>query len=114
MSKFSWAIFENLWDLLLTECDKRREKETSIPLTKLLRKRILSNKQSISSDIISVSMLDFEKQGIGWNLSMMRISYKLTKRTTKSEKLKNFRKLCNIMNLMTIRYIQVQKTSCIK
>ena len=92
MSKFSWAIFENLWDLLLTECAKRREKETSIPLTKLLRKRILSNKQSISYNIISEGMLDFEKQGFGWDLSMMRISYKLTKRKTKSEKFEKFQK----------------------
>ena len=36
------------------------------------------HKQNISYDIISVDMLFFEIQGIGWDLSMMRISYKLT------------------------------------
>ena len=33
-----------------------------------------------------------QKQGIGWELSMMRISYKLTERTTKTEKFENFLK----------------------
>ena len=36
-----------------------------------------------------ISVLIFEVQGIGWDLSMMRISYKLTKRTTENENLKN-------------------------
>ena len=38
--------------------------------------------------MISVEILIFEIQGFGWDLSMMRINYKLTKRTTKTEKFK--------------------------
>ena len=45
---------------------------------------------NISYDIISVNLLIFEIQGNRWEFSMMRISYKLTKRTTKTEKLKIF------------------------
>ena len=44
---------------------------------------------NISYDIISVNLLIFEIQGNRWEFSMMRISYKLTKRT-KTEKLKIF------------------------
>ena len=32
-------------------------------------------------------MLIFQIQGTGWDLSMMRTSYKLKKRTTKTEKI---------------------------
>ena len=35
---------------------------------------------------MSVDILIFGIQGIGWDLSMMRISFKLTKRTTKTER----------------------------
>ena len=46
-------------------------------------------------------MLIFELQGIVWDLSMTRISYKLTKRTTKTEKsLKTY----DIINFKTIPY----------
>ena len=48
-------------------------------------------------------MLSFEIQEIGWDLSLMKISYNLTKRTTKNEKFeKNFNML--IINFKTIRY----------
>ena len=36
MNNFILGTFENHWDLLLPEGAKRREKETIIPLTKLL------------------------------------------------------------------------------
>ena len=58
--------------------------------------------QNISYEIISIEKLIFEFQGVGWDLSMIRISYKLTKRRTKTirkaiykknEKLKNWKQL---------------------
>ena len=61
----------------------------------------MSKKQNISYDIMSLDI--FEIQGIGWHLTLMRISYKLSKRPTKTE----FEKFCNlfkIINFMTIRY----------
>ena len=45
----------------------------------------------------------FELREIGWNLSMMRINYKLTKRT-KTEKYKKSLRRNNILNFNTIRY----------
>ena len=35
-------------------------------------------------------MFSLELQEIGWDLSMMKISYNLTKRTTKTEKFEKF------------------------
>ena len=64
---------------------------------------ILSNKQNISYDIISVDILIFEIQGIGWDLSMMK-SYKMTKRTTKTKKIEKSLRMYNIKKIMTIRY----------
>ena len=77
----------------------KEEKKKHMPLIKLLWKRILSNKQNISYDILSVDMLIFEIQGNGWEFSLMRISYKLTQRTTKTENLKNFWK-CIILQTL--------------
>ena len=45
----------------------------------------------------------FELQEIGWNLWMMRINYKLTKRTN-TEKYKNCIKTNSIVDFNTIRY----------
>ena len=45
--------------------------------------------QNINYEIISKDTLIFELQEIGWDLSMMRISYKLTK---KEQKLKNLKR----------------------
>ena len=64
---------------------------------------ILSNKQNISYNIISVDILTFEIQGIGWDLSMMK-SYKMTKRTTKIKKIEKSLRMYNIKKIMTIRY----------
>ena len=44
----------------------------------------------------------FELQEIGWNLSMMRLNYELTKRT-KSEKYKKRLRTNNIVTFNTIR-----------
>ena len=47
-------------------------------------------------------MLSFEIQEIGWELSLRKISYNLTKRTTKTEKFeKNFNMF--LINFKTIR-----------
>ena len=54
-------------------------------------------------DIISVNILVFKIQGIGWYLSMMRINYKLTKRT-KTEEIEKSLKMYNIIHFKTIRY----------
>ena len=48
-------------------------------------------------------MLFLEIQEIGWDLSLKKISYNLTKRTTKTEKLENYFKMF-IINFKTIRY----------
>ena len=104
MNKFICRTFENNWDLLLPECaKKKRKRKTNTTLTNLLRKRVLSTNQNqnISYNIITVDMLIFEIQGIEFDLSKTRLSYRLTKRTTKTEKsLKKY----NIINFKTIRY----------
>ena len=43
-------------------------------------------------------------QKIGWELSMMKLGYKLTIRTTKSENFGKSLKVINIINFKTIRY----------
>ena len=48
-------------------------------------------------------MLFIEIQEIGWDLSLMKISYNLTKRTTKTEKLEKYFKMF-IINFITICY----------
>ena len=71
--------------MLLREIAKRREKETQIVTAyKFFMKTQMSNKQNLSYDIIIIETLVFELKGIRWDLSMMRISYKLTKRTKKN------------------------------
>ena len=52
-------------------------------------------------------MLIFKIQGIQWDLSLMRISYNLTKRTKKAEKIENSLKMFQmyiVINFKTIRY----------
>ena len=49
-------------------------------------------------------MLIFEIQGNGRDLSITRISYKMTKRTTKTAKFEKSLKMYNIINFKTIRY----------
>ena len=55
----------------------------------------------IISEEIQKKLLEIQKNG--WNFSMMKISYKLTKRTTKTEKFGNSLKMYNIVNFKTIR-----------
>ena len=49
-------------------------------------------------------MLIFEIQGIGWNFSMTRMSYKFTKSTTQTEKFEKILDLYDIINLVTFRH----------
>ena len=79
---------------------KEEKKNTNTTLTKLLWKRILSNKQNFNYDMISVDMLRSEIQWFGWDLSMMRISYKLTKRSTKAEKVQISLKILELFNII--------------
>ena len=53
--------------------------------------------------MISTDMLFLEAQEIGWDFSLLKISYNLTKRTTKTEKLEKYFKMFFI-NYKTIRY----------
>ena len=66
-----------------------------------------------SFDIVSANMLIFEIQGIAWDLSMMSIIYKLTKRTTKTENFEKFLKMCILLNFMTIRYKMIASNQII-
>ena len=72
-------------DLLLRECAKRREKETKNLTTQTFIKtyNVQQSKHRLRHEVNETII--FELQGIRWELSMMRLSYKLTKRT-KTEK----------------------------
>ena len=80
-----WASFENNWTLFLRECAKRKKQILTTHNT-FMKTHIFQ--QTIHQLPGNISRNFFELQGVGWDLSMMRISYKLTKRTTKTEKLK--------------------------
>ena len=68
-----------------SECDKRREKETQI--LKTHKSHIVQQtKHELPHDINEKILYELP---IGWNLTMMRLIYKLTKRT-KTKKYKNF------------------------
>ena len=62
------------------------------------------HQKNISYNVISIDSLIFGIQGIGWDLSMTRISYKLTKRTTKTEKFEKILEMYNIIIYKTIGY----------
>ena len=53
--------------------------------------------------MISTDMLFLEIQEIGWDLLLMRISYNLTKRITKTEKFEKYFEMF-ITNFKTFRY----------
>ena len=72
---------------------KEEKKIQKTTLTKFLCKRILSNKQHIRYDLVSVDMLYFETQEFGWDLSMMRISYNLEMSIKEQQKLKRSKNL---------------------
>ena len=92
-------LFENHWDLLLRKYSKKKsEKETKILTTHKTLMKAYRPPQNISYDIISIDMLIFELHRIEWDLSVMRIRYKLTIRTTKTEKFEKFMKTELIKN----------------
>ena len=53
LTKFTWATFENHWDLLLSDCVERREKETQNSPIKNVYKNAQSptNKTSVTNRI---------------------------------------------------------------
>ena len=53
LTKFTWAIFENHWDLLLRDCVERRGKETQKSLLKKVYKNAFcpTNKTSLTNQI---------------------------------------------------------------
>ena len=101
MKMFIWITFEYRWDLLLPDC-ATREKEQKYSIN-FMNTQIVSRKQNISYKIKSAGMLIFEFQGIGWDLSMVRISYKLRKWTRKNEKFANSMNMHHFINIKTIR-----------
>ena len=62
------------------------------------------NKNEIFIITLLQKMLIFKIKEIGWNLSMMRVKYKLTKRTKNTKKIEKSSKIYNITNFKTIRY----------
>ena len=59
--------------------------------------------QNISYDIMSLERSIFKLQGFEWDLSMMRIAYKLTTPTTTIEKKNKKMKPNYIVNFRTFR-----------
>ena len=86
---FTSASFENHWDMLLREFAKKRQKRNiNIGNSKIHENAFCPKKQNNSYLLVPINTLKFELQGCGWELSKMRISYKLTKITSKTEELK--------------------------
>ena len=103
--KFNWARFENHWDLLLRDFAKETQIHNS---HKIFEKRILSKKQNIRYTKISFDFLVFKIQGIVWDLSMLRITrYKLTKRTTKTEKVEKSLNIIKKYNILILRLLAI-------
>ena len=99
-----WATFENHWYLLLLDCSERREKETQkITTQKSFIEKHIVQQTMHRRQRISVDMLFFETQEIGCYLSLMKISYNLTKRTTKTRYCENYLKMY-IRNFKTKSY----------
>ena len=89
LNKFIWATFVNHWDLLLRRCSERREKEVQkMNIQKTFRKThiVQQTKHKASVTKKSVHVLYFGIQEFGCDPSLMKISYNLTKRITKTEK----------------------------
>ena len=96
-----------------SECAKRREKETQFLTahkTYMKTHIVEQTKHQLRHDINGKKV--FELQWIEWNLSMMRINYKLTIRT-KTEKYKKSLKTNDIINFNTIRYQQTALSNII-
>ena len=77
---------------------------------------MMSNKQNISYDIVHISTLNFEIQGIEWDLLMMRKSYKLKQATRrknqpKAKKLKKVKTNTTIKHKnLTIKWLHWEKS----
>ena len=70
-----------------------------------MKTHIVQQTKNINYDIRkSGNMFTFKIQETGWDLSMMRVKYKLIKRATKTEKKEKSSKIYNITNFKTIRY----------
>ena len=70
-----------------------------------MKTHIVQQTKNINYDIRkSDNMFSFKIQGIGLDLSMMSVKYKLMKRTTNAEKTEKSSKIYNIKNFKTIRY----------
>ena len=81
----------------------KRKRNTNTPLTNFLGKRILcKTKHQLQYDISYYVV--FRIQGIWYDLSMIRISFKLTKTVLKTEKIVNSLKMYDLINFKPIRY----------
>ena len=89
---FFWASLENHSDLLLRELAKRMKtkRNTNIDHSHYNYENAYSPTKNNSYGLKSMSTLKFELQGKAWDLSKMRISYKLTKRTKFARSFKTF------------------------
>ena len=87
-----------------TECAERRGNETQILTTHktFMKTHIVQQTKHQLRHHINGKIV-FELQGIRWNLSMMRINYKFTKRT-KPEKYEKISDKEKIVNFNAIRY----------
>ena len=90
--------------MLLRDCSERREREAQKMTTQktFIRMHIVQQTKH-RWQIISVGRLFFGRIQIGCDLSLMKISYNLTKRTTKTEKFEKCLKKY-IINLKTKGY----------
>ena len=81
---------------------KKRKGNTNIDHSKIFMKRHIIHKAKHDLRPDSKERIPFELQEIGWNLSMMRLNYKLTKRT-KTEKYKKCFRTNNTIKFNTTR-----------
>ena len=96
---------KNHYDLLLPECAERKEKNKYTTHKTFMKTHIVQQtKHQVGHNISrQVNVGRHQKHGIWCDLSMMRISYKMTN-WSKTEKIEIFWKLDNIINFTTIRY----------
>ena len=81
---FTYAAFEINWALLSRERVKKKEKKTLILTThKTFMKTHIFTETKHQFRHNFKKTLIFELKGVGWDLSMIKIRNKLTKRTTK-------------------------------
>ena len=83
--------------MLTRMCLKKRKRNTNTPLKIFYENAYcLTNKTSVTTKKLADKLI-FQRHGTGYDLSMMRISYKLTKRPTKTEKFEKSLKKYNII-----------------